>query len=64
MLEAFATSFCRGVDPPILRGGELSDELVFREELDDLLAQAPGCEGPSWRSFTFNLEGGMVDGLL
>jgi len=64
VLEAFATSLCRRVNPPILREGELSDELVFNEELDDMLAHAPGCEGPHGRSFPFDLEGGMIDGLL
>ena len=48
MLEALATRFRRGVDSPLLRGGEieLSDELILREEFDDLLAPAHGGEGP------------------
>ena len=64
VMQAFATSFCRRVDPPVLRGGEPSGELVLNEELDDLFTQALGCEGPYGRSFPFVLEGGMVDGLL
>ncbi len=64
MLEAFSTFFRRGVDPLFLRGGELSGELVLREEFDNSLTQTLGGEGPYWRSFSFDLEGGMVDGLL
>jgi hypothetical protein len=52
------------VNSPLLRGGELSDKLVLLEELDDFLAKSPGGEGPHWRSLLFDLEGGMVDGLL
>ena len=52
------------MDPPIFRGGELSDELVLNDELDDLFAQAPGRKGPNGRSFPLDLEGGMVDVLL
>ncbi len=52
------------MDPLVFRGGELFVELVLNEELDDLFAQAPGCKGPDGRSFTLDLEEGMVDGLL
>jgi hypothetical protein len=39
MMEAFASCLNRRVDAQILRGGgELSDELVLCEELDDLFA--------------------------
>ena len=56
--------FSRVVDSLFLRGGELSDELVLREEFADFLTKAPSGEGPHWRSFLFDLEGGMVNGLL
>ncbi len=64
MLEALATHFNRGVDSPLFRGGELSDELVLPEEFDNLLAHAPGGEGSGGRSLPFDLDGGMVNGLL
>ena len=64
MLKALATRFRRGVDSPLLRGEEFSDELVLREEFDDPLAQAPSGEGPHWRSLPFNLDGGIDDVLL
>ena len=51
MLEVVAPFFSRGVDSLVRRRGENSEKLVLREELDDLLAQAPGGEGPNWRSF-------------
>jgi hypothetical protein len=52
------------VDPPFVRGGKLSDEVVINEELDDMFAQAPGSEGPYGRSFPLDLEGGIIDRLL
>ena len=52
------------MDSPLLRGGELSEELVLREEFDDLFAQTLGGEGPHWRSLPFYLDGGIDDGLL
>ncbi len=52
------------MDSPFLRGGELSAELVLREEFDDPLAQAPGGKGPHWLSLPFDLDGGIEDGLL
>ena len=52
------------MDPPVFRGGELSDELVLNEELDDLFAKVPGYKGSDGRSFPLDLEGDMVDGLL
>ena len=63
-MEAPVTLLRRGVDSPLLRGGELSDELALLEEFDDLLAHAPGGEGPRMRSLPFALEGGIDDGLL
>ena len=62
--EALATLLSRGVDSPLLWGGELLDELVLLEELDNFLEEAPSGEGPHWRSLPFDLEGGMVDRLL
>ena len=64
MLEAFATFFSRRVDPPLLREGELYAEPILREEFDESLTKDPGGEGLHWRSFPFDLEGGMVGGLL
>ena len=52
------------MDPPFVQGGELSDEVVLNEELDDLFAQASGRKGPYGRSFPLDLEGGIVNGLL
>jgi hypothetical protein len=52
------------VDPQVFPGGELCDELVLYEELDDLFAQAPGCKGLDGRSFPLEFEEDMVDGLL
>ena len=46
------------------RGGELSDEVVLTEELDDMFAQALGRKGPNGRSFPLDLEGDILDGLL
>ena len=48
----------------ILSGRELSDELVLREELDELLPKGSYCERPYGRSLPFDLEGGMGDELL
>ena len=56
VMEAFATFYNRGVDPPVLRGGELFDDFVVREEFDDSLAHALGSEGPYWRSFLLILR--------
>ena len=64
VLQALATHFRRGVNSPLLRGGELHAELVPLEEFDDLLAHAPGGEGPHGRSLPFALEGGIDNGLL
>ena len=52
------------MDSPLLQGGELSDELVLREEFDNLLAQVLGGEWPHKRSLPFDLDGGIDDGLL
>ena len=46
------------------RRRELSDKLVVNEELDDMFAQGHCCERPDGRSLPFDLEGGMVDGVL
>ena len=64
VLEALAMLLRRGMDSPLFRGGELFDEVVPLEEFDDLLAHAPGDEGPHLRSLHFALEGGIDDGLL
>ncbi len=64
VLEALATLLRRGVDSPLLRGGELPDELVPLEEFDDLLAHATGGEGPHMRSLPFALDDGIDNGLL
>ena len=52
------------MDPPFIWGGELSNEVVLNEELDDLFAQALGCKGLDGRSFPLDLEGDILDGLL
>ncbi len=52
------------MDPPFVRGGELPDEVVLNEELDDLFTQVTGGEGPGGRSVPFDLDGGIVDGQL
>ena len=44
--------------------GELSNEVILNEELDDLLAQAHGCEGTYGRSLPLDLEGDILKGLL
>ncbi len=64
MLKPFSPGFRRGVDPPLVWGGEFSDEFVLDEAFDDPLAQVAGCEGPDWRSLPFDLDGGIVDGQL
>ena len=45
-LEAFPSRLSGMVDAPLLRGGELSYELVLCEELDDLFAYGSCGEGP------------------
>ena len=45
-------------------GGEPSDEIFLREELNDMFTQVSCREGSYWRSLSFDLEGGIVDGLL
>ena len=52
------------MESPFLRRGELSDELLLREKIDDLFAKVSCREGPRIRSLPFDLEGGIVDGLL
>jgi len=52
------------VDLPFIRRGELSDEVVLNEELDDLFAQASGRKGSDMRAFPLDLEGDIVNGLL
>ena len=52
------------MDSPLLRAGELSDELVFYEELDDLFTHASCREGSYWRFLSLDLEGNIVHGLL
>jgi hypothetical protein len=52
------------VDPPFVRGGELSDEVVLSEELDDLFTQVPGGEGPDGRFLSLDLDGDILDGQL
>ena len=52
------------MDPPFVRGGELPDEVVLNEELDDLFAQVTGGEGPDGRSFFLDLDGGIVNRQL
>ena len=52
------------MDSPFLWGGELYDELFFNEEIDDLFAQV-SCRVRSYgRSFPFDLDGDIFDGLL
>ncbi len=64
MLKTLSPCFSRWVDPPLVWGGEFSDELVLDEEFDDPLAQVAGGKGPDWRSLPFDLDGGIDDGLL
>ncbi len=64
MLKPFSPGFSRGVDSPLVRGGEFPDEFVLDEEVDGFLAQVAGGEGPDWRSLPLDLDGGIVDGLL
>ena len=45
-------------------GGQLSNELVLREEFDDPLAQVHGGKWPHLRSLPFDLDGDIDDGLL
>ncbi len=52
------------MDPPLIRGGELSDEVVFDEELDGMFANVSGWEEPDGRPFSLDLEGDILDGLL
>ena len=52
------------MDSPFLWWGEISDELFLGEELDDLFAQVSYREGPGGRSFSLDLDGGIVDELL
>ena len=52
------------MDPPLTKGGELPNEVRLDEELDSLFAQATGREGPHGRSFSFDLDGDILDGLL
>ena len=52
------------MDSPFLRAGELSDELFLGEELDDMFAQVSCRKGPYERSFAFDLDGVIVNGLL
>ncbi len=64
MLKPFSPGFSRGVDPPLVRGGEFSNEFVLDEEVDGPFAQVAGGEGPDWRSLPLDLDGGIVNGLL
>ena len=52
------------MDPPFIRGGELPDEVVLNEELDDMFAQVAGRKGLDGRSFSLDLDGDILDGLL
>ena len=52
------------MDLPFVRGGELPDEIVLNEELDDMFAQIMGGKGPDGRSLSFDLDGGIVNGQL
>ena len=52
------------MDPPVIGGREFPDEVFLDEELDNLFAQAAGREGPHGRSFSFDLDGDILDGLL
>ena len=45
-------------------GGELPNEVLLDEELDNDFAQAAGREGPHGRSFSLDLDGDILDGLL
>jgi hypothetical protein len=61
MLEAFASGLGQGVDAPLFWGEELSDELVFSEELDGLFAGGPCGKGLHMRSLSFTRGGGMIN---
>jgi hypothetical protein len=52
------------VDPPLIGGGELPNEVLLDEELDIMFIQAAGREGPHGRSFSLDLDGDILDGLL
>ena len=52
------------MDPPFIGGGELPDEVVINEELDDMFTQVPGGEGPDGRSLSLDLDGDILDGQL
>ena len=52
------------MDPPFIWGGELPDEVVLDEELDDMSAQAAGRKGPDGRSFPLDIDGDILDGML
>ena len=64
VLKSFSTSFNGRVDPPFLGRRELPDEIVLNEELDGLFAQVAGRKGPHGRSFSRDLDGDILDGLL
>ena len=52
------------MDPPFVEGGELPDEVVLNEELDDMFAQVAGSKGPHGRSLSLDLDGDILDGQL
>ena len=64
VLEAIISSLRRRVDSPFLRRGELSDELFLCEELDAIFAHVSCRDGLYGRSLSFDLDEGIVDGLL
>ena len=64
MLIPFSAGFRGWVDPPDIGGREFPDEVFLDEQLDSLFAQATGREGPYGRSFPFDLDGDILDGLL
>ena len=52
------------MDPPLVGGRELPDEVFLDEEHASMFAQVAGREGPHGRSFSLDLDGDILDGLL
>ncbi len=52
------------MDPPLIGGRELPDEVFLDEELDSMFAQVAGRKGPHGRYFSLDLNGDILDGLL
>ena len=64
VLIDFSAGFRTWMDPPVVGGREITDEVFLDEVFDNLFAQTSGREGPDGRSLPFDLEGDILDGLL